>query len=93
VDRSALLMPLEVSEHTSAALARLVPKDLDAECIPLLGGGMGETTARPRERFDRIFYTANRLIAKVVLRAATERTSPPQRSSSAARARASSTKR
>jgi aldehyde dehydrogenase (NAD+) len=72
----AVLKPSEVSAHTSAALARLVPRYLDSEAIAIVEGGVDETTALLHERFDHILYTGNGQVAKVVMRAAAEHLTP-----------------
>ena len=72
----ALLKPSEVTAHTSALLAKLVPQHLDPECIALVEGGVSETTALLAERFDHIFYTGNGSVGRVVLEAAAKHLTP-----------------
>ena len=55
----AVLKPSEITAHTSAVLARLIPEYLDKECIALVEGAVDETTALLDQRFDHIFYTGN----------------------------------
>jgi aldehyde dehydrogenase (NAD+) len=72
----ALLKPSEVTAHTSALLAKLVPRYLDPECIALVEGGVPETTALLAERFDHIFYTGNGSVGRVVMEAAAKHLTP-----------------
>ncbi|CAG0949563.1 aldehyde dehydrogenase (NAD+) [Myxococcaceae bacterium] len=72
----AVLKPSEVSAHTSAALGRLLPRYLDPECFAVIEGGVDETTALLRERFDHILYTGNGHVAKVVMEAAAKHLTP-----------------
>ncbi len=72
----AVLKPSEVSAHTSAALARLVPKYLDDECFALVEGGVEETTALLAERFDHILYTGNCAVGRIVMEAAAKHLTP-----------------
>ncbi len=71
-----VLKPSEITAHTSAALARLVPKYLDPECITLIEGAVEETSALLEQRFDHIFYTGNGVVAKVVMEAAAKHLTP-----------------
>ena len=44
----AVLKPSELTPHTSAVLADLVPRYLDPECVALVEGGVAETTRAAR---------------------------------------------
>jgi aldehyde dehydrogenase (NAD+) len=68
--------PSEVTAHTSAALARLVPEHLDRESIAIVEGGVPETQALLAERFDHIFYTGNGRVGRVVMEAAAKHLTP-----------------
>jgi len=72
----AVLKPSEVTPHTSAALARLVPRYLDPEAIALFEGGVEETTALLAQRWDHIFYTGNGNVGRVVMEAAAKHLTP-----------------
>jgi aldehyde dehydrogenase (NAD+) len=73
---AVVLKPSEVTAHTSAALAKLVPQYLDPEAVALVEGGVAETTALLAERFDHIFYTGNGRVAQVVMKAAARHLTP-----------------
>jgi aldehyde dehydrogenase (NAD+) len=72
----AVLKPSEITAHTSAALAKLVARHLDPECIALVEGGVPETQALLAERFDHIFYTGNGAVAREVMSAAARHLTP-----------------
>jgi aldehyde dehydrogenase (NAD+) len=72
----AVLKPSEVTAHTSAALARLVPRYLDPDAVAVVEGGVAETTALLAERFDHIFYTGNGRVGRVVMAAAAKHLTP-----------------
>jgi aldehyde dehydrogenase (NAD+) len=72
----AVLKPSELTPHTSAVLADLVPRYLDPECVALVEGGVAETTALLAERFDHIFYTGGPAVARVVMEAAAKHLTP-----------------
>src|SRR5690606_40923132 len=67
---TAVVKPSEVAPATSAALARLVPRYLDERAVAVVEGGVPETTALLRQRWDTIFYTGNSNVGRVVARAA-----------------------
>ncbi|MFE1035824.1 aldehyde dehydrogenase family protein [Streptomyces sp. NPDC058807] len=68
--------PSELAPATSAALARLLPRYLDTDAVTVVEGGVPETTALLAERFDRIFYTGNGTVGRIVMRAAAEHLTP-----------------
>jgi aldehyde dehydrogenase (NAD+) len=71
-----VLKPSEVTAHTSAALAKLVPRYLDPEAVAVVEGGVPETTALLAERFDHIFYTGNARTGRIVMAAAARHLTP-----------------
>ncbi|MDJ0786612.1 MAG: aldehyde dehydrogenase family protein [Myxococcota bacterium] len=73
---AVVLKPSEVTPHTSALLAELVPRYLDPEAITLVEGGVEETTALLDERFDHIFYTGNGHVGRIVMEAAARNLTP-----------------
>ncbi|MDE0884921.1 MAG: aldehyde dehydrogenase family protein [Myxococcota bacterium] len=73
---AVVLKPSEVTAHTSAILAQLIPDYLDSEAIALVEGGVPETTALLEQRFDHIMYTGNGSVAKVIMEAAAKHLTP-----------------
>jgi aldehyde dehydrogenase (NAD+) len=73
---AVVLKPSEVTPHTSAALAELLPRYLDSDAIALVEGGVPETSALLEQRFDHIFYTGNGSVGRVVMQAAAKHLTP-----------------
>jgi len=72
----AVLKPSELTPHTSALLAKLIPQYLDRDCITLIEGAVDETTELLNQRFDHIMYTGNGQVAKIVMAAAAKHLTP-----------------
>ena len=68
--------PSELAPATSALMSRLAAAYLDTEAIGLVEGGVPETTALLRERFDHILYTGNGAVGRIVLEAAARHLTP-----------------
>jgi aldehyde dehydrogenase (NAD+) len=68
--------PSEVTAHTSATLARVVPGYLDPDCVAIVEGGVAETQALLAERLDHVFYTGNGRVGRVVMEAAAKHLTP-----------------
>jgi aldehyde dehydrogenase (NAD+) len=64
---AVVMKPSEISGHTSALLARLVPRYLDSRAVAIVEGGVPETTALLEQRFDHIFYTGNGTVGRIVM--------------------------
>ncbi len=73
---AAVLKPSEVTPHTSAAIAELLPRYIDTEAIAIVEGGVGETSALLEERFDHVFYTGNGAVGRIVMEAASKHLTP-----------------
>jgi aldehyde dehydrogenase (NAD+) len=73
---AAVIKPSEIAEHSSHALARLVPQYLDADAVAVYEGGVDETTALLAEQWDHLFYTGNGTVARVVMAAAAKHLTP-----------------
>jgi len=72
----AVLKPSEVTQHTSAALTRILPRYLDPEAFVVIEGGVPETTELLEQRFDHILYTGNERVARIVMTAAAKHLTP-----------------
>lgn len=73
---SVILKLSEVSPHTAAVITELFPRYMDTSCYRLVNGGVEQTTALLKERFDHIFYTGNSTVAKVIMTAAAKYLTP-----------------
>jgi aldehyde dehydrogenase (NAD+) len=72
----AVMKPSEVTSHTSATIASLLPRYLDTDAFAVVEGGIPETTELLEQRFDHILYTGNERVAKVVMAAAARHLTP-----------------
>ncbi|XP_057295393.1 aldehyde dehydrogenase, dimeric NADP-preferring-like [Hydractinia symbiolongicarpus] len=73
---SVIIKPSEVSENAAKVIAEIVPKYMDKDCMTVVSGGVPETTAILRQRFDYIFYTGGTFVAKIIMKAAAEYLTP-----------------
>lgn len=71
-----VLKPSELAESVSALLASLIPKYMDQDAVVVYEGGVEETTALLKQRFDYIMYTGSENVGKIVMRAASEHLTP-----------------
>lgn len=65
---AAVIKPSEVSAHSAFVIQDLVSRYLDPEAIRVVQGGVDETTAVLRERFDHILYTGNGAVGRIIMR-------------------------
>lgn len=73
---TAILKPSELSTATAEVVTKLIEKTFSPEYCAVVGGGVPETTALLKERFDHIFFTGSIPVGKVVMRAAAEHLTP-----------------
>ena len=74
---TCILKPSEVSPYSSAALERLFEiSGIDKECYRIIQGAVPETTLVLKQQFDKICYTGNGMVGKIVSRAAAEFLTP-----------------
>ena len=71
-----VLKPSELSAATSSLLADLIPKYMDNEAFAVYEGGVEETTALLKQRFDYIMYTGSENVGKIVMKAAAQHLTP-----------------
>ncbi len=71
-----VVKPSEISSNVSRMLARWIPQYLDTKAIQVWEGGVPETTALLREKWDHIFYTGNGRVGRVVMEAAAKHLTP-----------------
>jgi aldehyde dehydrogenase (NAD+) len=68
--------PSELAPATSAVIARLAARYLDASAVAIVEGGPPETTALLAQRFDHIFYTGGGRVGRIVMEAAAKHLTP-----------------
>ncbi|MFF6834361.1 MULTISPECIES: aldehyde dehydrogenase family protein [unclassified Streptomyces] len=71
---AAVVKPSELAPATSALLADLLPRYLEA--VAVVEGAVEETTLLLAERFDHIFYTGNGTVGRIVATAAAKNLTP-----------------
>jgi aldehyde dehydrogenase (NAD+) len=72
----AVMKPSEVTTHTSAALAAILPRYLDKDAFAVVEGAIPETTELLEQKFDHILYTGNERVAQIVMMAAAKHLTP-----------------
>ncbi|XP_012555985.2 aldehyde dehydrogenase, dimeric NADP-preferring isoform X1 [Hydra vulgaris] len=71
-----VLKPSELAPNIATTIGNLIPKYLDNEFVKVINGGIPETTALLRERFDYIFYIGSTNVGKIILKAASNYFTP-----------------
>lgn len=71
-----VLKPSEIAPHTSAVIAKWIPKYLDTKAVQVVEGGVPETTALLEQKWDHIFYTGNGSVGRIVMEAAAKHLTP-----------------
>ncbi|CAO2834503.1 unnamed protein product [Amaranthus hypochondriacus] len=73
---AVILKPSEVSPATSSLLAKYVGQYLDSSAIRVIEGAVSETSALLEQKWDKIFYTGNGRVARIVMTAAAKHLTP-----------------
>jgi aldehyde dehydrogenase (NAD+) len=73
---AAAVKPSEIAPHTSAAIAKHLPAYLDPDAVAVVEGGVEAATALLGERWDKIFYTGNAAVGRIVMAAAAQHLTP-----------------
>ena len=72
----AILKPSELAPNSASAMAAMVERYLDPECIRVVLGGIDQTQALLKGDVDKMFYTGSTAVGKIVMKAAAERMVP-----------------
>ncbi|TVU51178.1 hypothetical protein EJB05_02587, partial [Eragrostis curvula] len=73
---AVVLKPSEVAPATSSLLAELLPRFVDSSCIKVVEGGVSETSELLEQKWDKIFYTGNGKVGRIVLSLAAKHLTP-----------------
>lgn len=73
---AVVLKPSEIAPATSSLFAKLLPEYVDSSCIKVVEGGVDETTALLAQKWDKIFYTGNGHVGRIVMAAAAKHLTP-----------------
>ncbi|OAY23513.2 aldehyde dehydrogenase family 3 member H1 [Manihot esculenta] len=71
-----VLKPSEIAPATSSLLSKLLLKYLDSSAIRVIEGAVAETTALLEQKWDKIFYTGNGRVGRIVMAAAAKHLTP-----------------
>jgi aldehyde dehydrogenase (NAD+) len=73
---SVIIKPSEVTTNVSNTFAETFKKYFTGDEFGIVTGGVPETTALLKERFDYIFYTGAPVVGKIIMKAAAEYLTP-----------------
>ncbi|KAI5434552.1 Aldehyde dehydrogenase 3 member H1 [Lathyrus oleraceus] len=73
---AVVLKPSEIAPATSALLAKLVGEYMDNSSIRVVEGAVDETSALLQQKWDKIFYTGNGRVGRIVMAAAAKHLTP-----------------
>ncbi|XP_060214438.1 aldehyde dehydrogenase [Lycium barbarum] len=73
---AVVLKPSEVAPATSSLLAKLLGQYMDATAIRVVEGAVPETTALLEQKWDKILYTGNGKVGRIVMAAAAKHLTP-----------------
>ncbi|KAL2520014.1 Aldehyde dehydrogenase family 3 member H1 [Forsythia ovata] len=71
-----VLKPSEIAPATSALLSKLLEEYMDTSAVKVVEGAADETTALLEQKWDKIFFTGNSKIGRIVLTAAVKHLTP-----------------
>ncbi|KAL2892937.1 Aldehyde dehydrogenase family 3 member H1 [Bienertia sinuspersici] len=73
---AVVLKPSEIAPAMSSLLAKYVGQYLDSSAVRVVEGAIPETSALLEQKWDKIFYTGNGRVARVVMTAAAKHLTP-----------------
>ncbi|BBN20246.1 hypothetical protein MPTK1_8g17640 [Marchantia polymorpha subsp. ruderalis] len=71
-----VLKPSELAPAVSALLAKYIPLYVDSSAVKVVEGGIPETTELLEQKWDKIFYTGNGRVGRIILTAAAKHLTP-----------------
>lgn len=73
---TVIIKPSELAMNTSQVMAKLINENFNQNYFHVIEGGVPETTALLKEKFDKIFYTGSPTVGKIIMKAAAENLTP-----------------
>ncbi|AUS06061.1 aldehyde dehydrogenase [Pseudotamlana carrageenivorans] len=73
---TVILKPSELPKKTSEVMANLINNNFPSDYFCVVEGGVEETTALLKHRFDKIFFTGSTAVGKIIYKAAAENLTP-----------------
>jgi len=71
-----VIKPSELAPSTANVMEKLVTQYLDSATVQVVKGGIPETTALLKEKFDHIFFTGSANVGRIVAEAASKHLTP-----------------
>lgn len=73
------IKPSEHSPATAGVMNALIPRYLDTSCFKVVVGGVGDTKALLRQKWDKVLFTGSTNVGREVMKAAAGMSSPAQK--------------
>ncbi|KAL8167226.1 hypothetical protein V2J09_008725 [Rumex salicifolius] len=73
---AVVIKPSEIAPATSSLLAKYVQEYMDKSAVRVVEGNVSETTVLLEQRWDKIFYTGNGQVGRIVMAAASKHLTP-----------------
>ncbi|GAB4862088.1 Aldehyde dehydrogenase 3 member H1, variant 2 [Ancistrocladus abbreviatus] len=73
---AVVLKPSEIAPASSSVLAEYVKEYMDCSAIKVIEGGVPETSALLEQKWDKIIYTGNGRVGRIVMAAAAKHLTP-----------------
>ena len=73
---TAVLKPSENAPKVAQVMQHIIETSIDTSCYAVVQGAVSETTALLEEKWDKIFYTGNANVAKIIAKKAAETLTP-----------------
>ncbi|PNX87431.1 aldehyde dehydrogenase family 3 member h1-like protein, partial [Trifolium pratense] len=73
---AVVLKPSEIAPASSALLLKLLGEYMDNSCVRVVEGAVDETTALLQQKWDKILYTGNGKVGRIVMAAAAKHLTP-----------------
>ncbi|KAL3513644.1 hypothetical protein ACH5RR_026361 [Cinchona calisaya] len=73
---TVVLKPSEIAPATSSVLAKLLGQYMDCSAVKVIEGAVPETTALLEQKWDKILYTGNGKVGRIVMSAAAKHLTP-----------------
>lgn len=73
---TVVIKPSENAPHSAVVMQQIIEAALDPSCYTIVQGGVPETQALLAERWDKIFYTGNANVGRIIAKAAAEHLTP-----------------
>ncbi|KAH9551332.1 hypothetical protein CY35_09G009500 [Sphagnum magellanicum] len=73
---AVVIKPSEIAPATSAFLAKFIPMYMDKEAIRVVEGGVQQITALLDQKWDKIFFTGNAKVGRIMMAAAAKHLTP-----------------